>query len=161
MITANQVRRKALSVLRAPVTLKRSGRGQNSACALAPFARYARSRVTSLLCIVPLLSSCHKLRALAGDPSAQQTTPPPTRIQGYDQDGQEVNITPGPPSTPATRSQGWHVTPLKCSADEKLLGMCGGSPLPSGHSSTYVPNYSTPQPAPYHFHYSTRSRSHY
>jgi hypothetical protein len=123
-----------------------------------------RRRAISVLCllsVVSVVSSCRKLRALAGDPSAQQTTPPPTRIQGYGEDGQEVNITPGPPPTPgrAGASQGWHITPLKCSADEKLLGMCGSSPISPSHSSTYVPSYATPQVPMFHQHYGKWSRS--
>ena len=131
--------------------------------------------VISVLSVVSGLSSCRKLRALAGDPSAQQQATP-TKITGYT-DGRKVNVNPGPPPTPshAGANQGWHVQPLKCGVDARLLGMCGDLSSSSSRSSTYVPSYATPQvspfyqrygpthtaPSPFHLHSGNRSRSRY
>jgi hypothetical protein len=133
--------------------------------------------VISVLSVVSVLSSCHKLQALAGGGQAS-SQPAPTKITGYE-DGQEVNVNPGPPSTPshAGGDQGWHVQPLKCGVEDRLLGMCGNPSSSSSHSSVYVPSYATPQvspfyqhygpthsapqASPFHVHYGNRSRSHY
>jgi hypothetical protein len=114
--------------------------------------------VFSVLSAISVLSSCHKIRALMGDPSAQESTAP-ARISGYT-DGEQVNIQPGPPpSSSGSGSRGWHVQPFKCGADDKLLGMCGDSPGASSHSSTYVPSYATPQVGPFHQHYGKYGRT--
>jgi hypothetical protein len=116
--------------------------------------------VIAVLSVVSVLSSCHKLQALAGGGQAT-SQPAPTKITGYE-DGQEVNVNPGPPPTPshAGGDQGWHVQPLRCGVEEKMLGMCGGSSSPSTHGSAYVPSYATPQSSPFHQRYGKWSRSH-
>jgi hypothetical protein len=115
------------------------------------------ARAAVLAAMVLIVSSCSKLRSMAGgsqsSPQAAQT-----RITGYE-DGQEIHVLPGPPLTHAGSDQGWHVQPPKCSVDERLLGMCGSSPLPSSHGSTYVPSYATPQVSPFHQRYGKWSRS--
>jgi len=118
--------------------------------------------VLSVLSAICILSSCHKLRALAGDPSAQQDQQAtPTKITGFE-NGQEINVNPGPPPTPshAGADQGWHVQPLKCGVEERMLGMCGNAPLSTNRSSTYTPSYATPQVSPFHQRYGKWSRSH-
>ncbi len=133
--------------------------------------------VISVFSLVSVLSSCHKLKAMAGGGQAS-SQPAPTKISGYT-DGQEVNVNPGPPPTPshAGASQGWHVQPLKCGVEDRLLGMCGEPSSSSSRGSTYVPSYTTPQVSPYyqrhgpthsapqaspfHMHNGNRSRSHY
>jgi hypothetical protein len=135
-------------------------------------------KAAALMATVLISMSCRRLRALAGDPSAQQQQATPTKITGYT-DGQEVNVNPGPPPTPghAGGDQGWHVQPLKCGVEDRLLGMCGAPSSSSSHSSTYVPSYATPQgspsyqrygtthsapqASPFHLHSGNRSRSHY
>jgi hypothetical protein len=114
------------------------------------------ARAAALAATVLIVSSCSKLRAIAGGSAAPQASQ--TRMTGYE-DGQEVHILPGPLPTHAGSGQGWHVQPLKCSVDEKLLGMCGSSTFPPPRSSTYVPSYATPQLSPFHQRYGKWSRS--
>jgi hypothetical protein len=116
------------------------------------------ARAVTLAAVVLFVSSCSKLRAIAGGGQASQQTSQ-TPITGYT-DGQQVHVLPGPLPTHAGSNQGWHVQPLKCSVDEKLLGMCGSPPSPTNRSSSYVPSFSMPQLSPFHQRYGKWSRSH-
>jgi hypothetical protein len=117
------------------------------------------AHAAALVVTVLFVSSCHKLRSMAGggQSASQPSTTPRT---GYE-DGQEIHVLPGPLSTHHTGSdQGWHVQPFKCSVDEKLLGMCGDAPARPAHGSSYVPSFATPQSSPFHQRYGKWSRSH-
>ena len=114
------------------------------------------ARTAALVVSVLVVASCSKLRGMAGGGSAtpQASQKPMT---GYE-DGQEVHVQTGPLPSHGGGDQTWHVQPLKCSVDERVLGMCGDSPVRPSHSSTYVPSYQSPpppawKPTPSHKHH--------
>ena len=103
-------------------------------------------RAAALAATVLIVSSCSKLRSMGGGASATpQASGAP--VTGSTEDGEEVHhVLTGPASTRSGKDQGWHVQPLKCSVDERILDMCGDSPIRPAHSSTYVPSFQTPHP---------------
>ena len=102
-------------------------------------------RAAALAATVLIVSSCSKLRSMGGGASA---TPQASRapVTGSNEDGEKVHVLTGPAPTRPGKDQGWHVQPLKCSVDERILDMCGDSPIRPAHSSTYVPSFQTPHP---------------